>query len=57
MNEWSYYLINITEPELLTIVQLLGVKEIELAGNSFGYKFTGESERKIYPLFKVELIT
>lgn len=25
-NEWSYYLINITELELLTILQLLGVK-------------------------------
>ncbi len=45
-NEWSSYFINITEIELLSILKLLGVKEIELAGNSFEYKFPGESERK-----------
>ena len=41
-NGWSSYSINITEIELLTILQLLGVEEKPLADDKFEYQFPNE---------------
>ncbi len=42
-NGWSSYKINLTEIELLKILQLMGVEEKPLADNRFEYQFPGEN--------------
>jgi 5-methylcytosine-specific restriction protein B len=43
-NGWSSYQINISEIELLKILELIGVKEQTLANNQSQYKFPGEGD-------------
>lgn len=42
-NGWSSYFINVTELEILTILELIGVKFKALADNKYEYKFPGET--------------
>lgn len=40
---WSSYFINVTELEIITILELIGVKFKALADNKYEYKFPGET--------------